>query len=122
MKKYKTYGFDTENHGNPAMQITTITHQGEKYYYLWLPTFEFSTYYFVDLAHEINHLVFRVFFLRDVLIDDGNNEAFCYYFSYMYRKFIKKLEDIFYWNKTDCKEAIDYMKAVANENIPRIND
>ncbi len=113
-KRFNCDGFEEGIYGIPAMQLTTITHEGEKYYYLWMPTFRFVGNYFVDLAHEINHLCFRVFFRRGVLIDDGNNESFCYYFSYMYRKFIMKLEDLL-WDVTNCDEAMDYMKEAANE-------
>lgn len=116
IEKIHKFKFDVIDEVIPYAELNTVTLiDGIKVYYLWMENFSFDRWAFSYLTHEINHFCIRIMFKVGIEIGDGKNEAYCYYAQYILFKILEILEKIFcYPNYKSCKEAINYMKDVAN--------
>ena len=82
-------------------------------YFLWLNSFDYFTYDYSALVHEVIHLALMVFEAKGIPIiyDNVNgNEAFCYYADYLYEQFLLMIGKIKQVTYIDCKDAMDYMR------------
>jgi hypothetical protein len=65
----------------------TLYHKktGKTIYFIWMR----RKNDIVTLAHEINHLVFRLFESLGISTDANHSEPFCYLHSYIMNKYLK---------------------------------
>jgi len=83
---------------NDGTSLTIISLKGERRHYIWLERFDWSIVSQGLLAHEILHFVFET--MRHVGIkyqsEDYkiNEEAFTYYFQYIFQKVYEELKPL----------------------------
>lgn len=91
-----------------------------KEYFLWIESFDYHSYQYQTLVHEVIHLAMMVFDMKGVTnYKDDANEAFCYYADYLFGEFMKAIYKtnarIEVENLKSCQAALDYMKDSTNE-------
>lgn len=71
-------------------------------YLLYFPKFEFTPYYYGNLAHEVFHLAMFILGSKGINIEErkdiyepyGNNEAFAYFIDTTYREILILLNNV----------------------------
>jgi hypothetical protein len=90
-----------------------------KEYFLWIRSFNFYSYQYATLVHEVIHLAMMVFDRKGInIIKDDANEAFCYYADYLFGEVMRAISKvnakIEVENLKSCQASLDYMKEQAN--------
>lgn len=93
------FGYAIANHpsgdGGCWANSTTMeevkTKEKITYFFIYIPTFQFTDYDYCKLAHEVLHIV--QFMLPDILDRNKEHEAECYLHTHIMKQCLKALRD-----------------------------